>query len=96
MPHRHRHTLHVNPLADLLALAAYLAWAGLEIAAEKLTAWWADRTPSERAAAIVHIAIHLSFAIGLIVALTACGPRDTMPGPIQTAQVTDAVKVVQP
>jgi hypothetical protein len=93
----HRHALRVNPLADALALAAYILWAGLDLAAEKTAAWWADLTRPEKRATLVQLAINLGLVAALIVALTACEPRDTQPGPIEaTAVDTSAAKVVQP
>jgi hypothetical protein len=92
---RRRHALHVNPLTDAIATVAYLAWALLDLAAEKTAAWWADHTPSERRAALIRLAINLGLAAALIVSLTAC-QDPTNPTIQQTAVNTDAVKVVQP
>lgn len=93
---RHRHTLHVNPVLDLLTLPVWLLWALLDLTAEHATRWWSVHTRSERTAALVQLAINLALGLALIVALTACRPRDTQPGPIQTVVQNSAVKVVQP
>lgn len=95
MPHRHTKPAHHPHWAAALDL---LAWILLPIfeKLDDLGSWLADMRPDERVHQAARLVIAVTLAVLVIVALTACQPRDTQPGPIQTAANTSAVKVVQP
>lgn len=96
MPHRHTKPAGHPHWAALLTLAAWLLLPLFE-KLDDLGSWLSDQKPDERAFQAVRLLIAVLVVGGLVVALTACGPRDTQPGPVQaTAVDTSAVKVVQP
>jgi len=97
MPHRHTRPAHHPRWAALLDLAAWALLPLFELL-DDTASWLADMRPDERVHQAARLVIAFVLAVLVIVALTACGPRDTQPGPVQTATTTHpaAVKVVQP
>lgn len=92
---------HTKPAAHphWAALGDLIAWALLPLfeLLDDLSSWLADMRPDERRFQAARLTIAVLVIGGVIVALTACQPRDTQPGPVPaTAVDTSAVKVVQP
>lgn len=95
MSHRHTKPAAHPHWAAALDLLAWILLPAFELL-DDLGSWLADMRPDERVHQAVRLTIGVALTVGVIVALTACGPRDNQPGPIQTATHPAAVKVVQP